>query len=180
MADHDYFDNLLNTMPDAYQALDRLGLYGDFFSFYLCDAILKVNGKGGQPVYIKVVGQAIGEVHAEMKSFSERNLVLIGAIGCALTAAVVLAALNYNKLPFFNQNKHYSAYFAEAGGLIPLAAVQVSGFSVGKVDSLALDGPRVLVTFNVDRRHPARRPHRGGDQDEKPAGRKDSGDHPTR
>ena len=60
MADHDYFDNLLNTMPDAYQALDRLGLYGDFFSFYLCDAVLKVNGKGGQPVYIKAVGQATG------------------------------------------------------------------------------------------------------------------------
>ena len=86
-----------------------------------------------------------------MKSFSERNLGLTGAIGCALTAAVVVAALNYNKLPFFNQNEHYSAYFAEAGGLIPRAAVQVSGFSVGKVDSLALDGPRVLITFNVDR-----------------------------
>ena len=60
VADHDYFDNLLNTLPDAYQALARQGIYGDFFSFYLCDLMLKLNGKGGQPVYVKVAGQSTG------------------------------------------------------------------------------------------------------------------------
>ena len=60
LADHDYFDNLLNTLPDAYQMLNRQGLYGDFFSFYLCELLLKVNGKGGQPVYVKVTGQPSG------------------------------------------------------------------------------------------------------------------------
>ena len=60
VADHDYFDNLLNTLPDAYQVLARQGIYGDFFSFYLCDIVLKLNGKGGQPVYVKVAGQSTG------------------------------------------------------------------------------------------------------------------------
>ncbi|ORV92139.1 mammalian cell entry protein [Mycobacterium interjectum] len=60
LADHDYFDNLLNTLPDAYQMLNRQGLYGDFFSFYLCELLFKVNGKGGQPVYVKVIGQPSG------------------------------------------------------------------------------------------------------------------------
>jgi phospholipid/cholesterol/gamma-HCH transport system substrate-binding protein len=60
MADHDYFDNLLATLPDAYQVLGRQGLYGDFFSFYLCNMVLKVNGKGGEPVYVKVAGQSTG------------------------------------------------------------------------------------------------------------------------
>jgi phospholipid/cholesterol/gamma-HCH transport system substrate-binding protein len=60
VADHYYFDNLLNTLPDAYKALSRLGIYGDFFSYYLCDLILKLNGKGGQPVYVKVAGQDSG------------------------------------------------------------------------------------------------------------------------
>jgi phospholipid/cholesterol/gamma-HCH transport system substrate-binding protein len=60
VADHDYFDNLLNTLPDAYQALARQGIYGDFFSFYLCDVVLKLNGKGGQPVYVKIAGQSTG------------------------------------------------------------------------------------------------------------------------
>ena len=60
MADHDFVDDLVKTLPDAYQVLARNGLYGDYFGFYLCDAILKVNGKGGQPVFIKVAGQASG------------------------------------------------------------------------------------------------------------------------
>ena len=60
VADHEYFDNLLATLPDAYQALSRQGLYGDFFTFYMCDVLFKVNGKGGQPVFIKVAGQASG------------------------------------------------------------------------------------------------------------------------
>jgi phospholipid/cholesterol/gamma-HCH transport system substrate-binding protein len=60
VADHDYMDNLLQTLPDAYQMLGRQGLYGDFFSFYLCDLVLKLNGKGGQPVYVKLAGQASG------------------------------------------------------------------------------------------------------------------------
>jgi phospholipid/cholesterol/gamma-HCH transport system substrate-binding protein len=58
--DREYLDNLLNTLPDKYQVLARQGLYGDFFSFYLCDAVLKLNGKGGQPVYVKVLGQSTG------------------------------------------------------------------------------------------------------------------------
>jgi phospholipid/cholesterol/gamma-HCH transport system substrate-binding protein len=59
-ADHDYVDNLVKTLPDAYQVLARNGLYGDYFGFYLCDAVLKVNGKGGQPVYVKLAGQDTG------------------------------------------------------------------------------------------------------------------------
>ncbi|KQH81030.1 mammalian cell entry protein [Mycobacterium gordonae] len=60
VADHDYLDNLLNTLPDKYQALVRQGIYGDYFAFYLCDVVLKVNGKGGQPVYVKVAAQSTG------------------------------------------------------------------------------------------------------------------------
>ncbi|MEN3225004.1 MCE family protein [Mycolicibacterium porcinum] len=60
MADRDYVDELVRTLPDAYQVLARNGLYGDYFGFYLCDAILKLNGKGGQPVYVKLAGQDSG------------------------------------------------------------------------------------------------------------------------
>jgi phospholipid/cholesterol/gamma-HCH transport system substrate-binding protein len=60
LADHEYFDNLLATLPDAYRSLSRFGIYGDFFTFYLCDLVLKVNGKGGQPVYVKLAGQDSG------------------------------------------------------------------------------------------------------------------------
>jgi phospholipid/cholesterol/gamma-HCH transport system substrate-binding protein len=60
VADKDYVDNLLATLPAAYQVIGRQGLYGDFFAFYLCDIVLKLNGKGGQPVYVKLAGQDTG------------------------------------------------------------------------------------------------------------------------
>lgn len=60
LSDHDYFDDFLKTLPDAYRVLNRQALNGDFFSFYLCDIALKLNGKGGQPVYVKVAGQDSG------------------------------------------------------------------------------------------------------------------------
>jgi len=85
-----------------------------------------------------------------MKSLAESNRLLVGVITIALTAVAVLGVLNYDKLPFFNSRRNYSAYFAQAGGLASGAAVQVSGMRVGRVTDVSLDGPRVLVTFSVD------------------------------
>ena len=63
MADHDYVDDLVKTLPDAYQVLARNGLYGDYFGFYLCDAILKVNGKAASPCssnsWVKLQGRCV-------------------------------------------------------------------------------------------------------------------------
>lgn len=86
-----------------------------------------------------------------MKPFSERRPLVIGAVGLALTVVAVLAVLNYKSLPVINQGKSYSAYFTEAGGLKSGAAVQVSGFEVGHVDSISLEEPQVLIKFDVDK-----------------------------
>jgi phospholipid/cholesterol/gamma-HCH transport system substrate-binding protein len=86
-----------------------------------------------------------------MKPFTERNKVVMGAIGIALTAGIAIAALNFEKLPFVNADKHYSAYFAEAGGLQTGAPVQVAGYRVGEVSSIELDGARVVVQFDIDK-----------------------------
>ena len=51
---------LLDSLPEAYRILNRQGIYGDYFTFYLCDIVLKLNGKGGQPVYVKLAGQDSG------------------------------------------------------------------------------------------------------------------------
>lgn len=86
-----------------------------------------------------------------MKPTSERKLAIIGAVGVAVIAGIVLGALQYDKLPFFTaQKKEYSAYFAESSGLSTGAPVQVSGYQVGAVTAVELDGPRVLITFSVD------------------------------
>lgn len=59
-SDKDYVDWVLGSLPEAYQRLSRLGLYGDFFTFYLCDVTLKVNGPDGNPVYVPIIGQRAG------------------------------------------------------------------------------------------------------------------------
>ncbi|CNM80110.1 virulence factor mce family protein [Mycobacterium tuberculosis] len=89
-------------------------------------------------------------MRAEMKSFAERNRLAIGTVGIVVVAAVALAALQYQRLPFFNQGTRVSAYFADAGGLRTGNTVEVSGYPVGKVSSISLDGPGVLVEFKVD------------------------------
>jgi phospholipid/cholesterol/gamma-HCH transport system substrate-binding protein len=85
-----------------------------------------------------------------MKSFTERNSYLMAAVGVGVTAVTVLAGLNFDSLPPFNSGRDYSAYFAEASGLTSGTAVQVSGYRVGKVSSVELDGAKVVVTFRVD------------------------------
>jgi phospholipid/cholesterol/gamma-HCH transport system substrate-binding protein len=86
-----------------------------------------------------------------MKPFGERNLFVIGLIGIIALTALIVTALNYQKLPFFSPGKTYSAYFDEAGGMAGNAEVQVSGFHAGQVTSMELDGQRVLVKFKVDK-----------------------------
>jgi phospholipid/cholesterol/gamma-HCH transport system substrate-binding protein len=85
-----------------------------------------------------------------MKSFAERNPVVVGVVGVTLTGVLALVALNYNNLPFVNSQKQYSAYFSEAGGLAPGSDVQVSGYEVGNVSSVSLEGSHVLVKFKLD------------------------------
>ncbi|OYN76242.1 MCE family protein [Mycolicibacterium sphagni] len=89
-----------------------------------------------------------------MKMFSERNPLIVGAIGIAVLAVLMVAALQYKSLPFFDSGKSYSAYFSETGGLAVDSPVQISGFKVGQVTDLELDGNRVLVTFEVDKDMP--------------------------
>jgi phospholipid/cholesterol/gamma-HCH transport system substrate-binding protein len=86
-----------------------------------------------------------------MKTFAERNPIVIGAIGCAVTVGIMVGATQYDKLPFFSGGQVYTAYLAEAGGLRSGAAVQVFGARAGQVSSIKLDGPRVLITFDVSK-----------------------------
>jgi phospholipid/cholesterol/gamma-HCH transport system substrate-binding protein len=84
------------------------------------------------------------------RTFAERNLAVMGAVGLLATVAVVVIATQYDKLPWFSGTKTYSAYFADAGAMRTGTNVQVSGYEVGKVSEVRLDGAKVKVTFTVD------------------------------
>ena len=84
-----------------------------------------------------------------MKSFRERNVVVIGAISVIGVIGLVVAALNFSQLPLVSAGTAYSAYFDEAGGLVTGAPVQVAGVKTGHVKEISLDEHGVLVTFTV-------------------------------
>ncbi|MGX9787857.1 virulence factor Mce family protein [Mycobacterium sp. MMS18-G62] len=84
-----------------------------------------------------------------MKSFSERNPFTIGVIGLAVVGALLIVATQYDKLPFLESGRSYSAYFADAGAMRSGTKVQVSGYEVGDVTDVELDGSKAKVTFTV-------------------------------
>jgi phospholipid/cholesterol/gamma-HCH transport system substrate-binding protein len=84
-----------------------------------------------------------------MKSFRERNPIIVGAISLAVIGAITVGALNYNKLPFISSGSTYSAYFEEVGDLATGAPVQVSGLRTGQVKDISLTPQGVLITFTV-------------------------------
>jgi phospholipid/cholesterol/gamma-HCH transport system substrate-binding protein len=60
LSDREYVDGLLKQLPDVYQVLARQGLNGDYFGFYFCEVLLKLNGRGGNPIFVKLRGQPSG------------------------------------------------------------------------------------------------------------------------
>lgn len=84
-----------------------------------------------------------------MKRVSERNPYVVGAVGIGVVMVAAAVSQNYTILPMFNRGQEYSAHFAEAGGLESGSFVEMSGVRVGKVSSVELDGPRVLVKFRA-------------------------------
>jgi phospholipid/cholesterol/gamma-HCH transport system substrate-binding protein len=83
------------------------------------------------------------------KPFRERNPVIIGAVSLTVIALLILAAFRAQDLPLIGGGDTYSAAFSEAGGLKPDDEVRIAGVRVGKVESVALEGDHVKVTFRV-------------------------------
>ncbi|MBH0776640.1 MCE family protein [Nocardia bovistercoris] len=73
----------------------------------------------------------------------------IGVVGIVLAVTVSLSALQLDRLPFLRSGASFTAYFGDAGGLVPGDAVQVAGVRSGRVESVELSGAKVLVRFTL-------------------------------
>ncbi|MFI5715329.1 MCE family protein [Nocardia sp. NPDC051750] len=80
----------------------------------------------------------------------QSRAVTIGIVGLVLAVAVALTALQFERLPFIRGGAVYTAYFADAGGLVTGDDVEVAGVKSGRVEDVSLDGAQVLVRFSVD------------------------------
>lgn len=83
--------------------------------------------------------------------FRERNPVIIGVIGIAVIAMMMLAAFRADRLPIIGSGDTYHAQFAEIGALKTGNEVRVAGVSIGKVKKIELAGDKVLVSFKIDK-----------------------------
>lgn len=85
-----------------------------------------------------------------MKSFRERNLVTVGAVGLTVLGLAIYGGFNAGDLPLIGGGTSYAAQFGEAGGLRVDDEVRIAGVRVGEVEAVELDGDHVLVQFEVD------------------------------
>jgi phospholipid/cholesterol/gamma-HCH transport system substrate-binding protein len=82
-----------------------------------------------------------------MKSFRERNPVVLGLVGTVVLVAIAAAVFFYRDLGF--GGTVYRAEFSEAAGLRPDDEVRVAGIKVGEVTDVELVVDKVVVTFRV-------------------------------
>lgn len=78
-----------------------------------------------------------------------RNPVVTAVIGLTAIAAVLVLAVNFQRLPFLNDTSTYRASFTDASGLVVGEEVRVAGIKVGKVTAIELSGTHVSVEFTI-------------------------------
>jgi phospholipid/cholesterol/gamma-HCH transport system substrate-binding protein len=84
-----------------------------------------------------------------MKSFQERNQVVVGAISMAVLTLVGLTAFYSDDLPIIGGGTTYTAQFSEAAGLISGTEVRAAGVKIGTVKEVELEGDHIRVRFRV-------------------------------
>lgn len=78
------------------------------------------------------------------------QLVRTAALGLTAFLVAILLAVNFNRLPLVGGGlTEYKAEFTDASGLREGEEVRIAGIKVGTVTDIALDGDKVVVTFEV-------------------------------
>lgn len=85
-----------------------------------------------------------------MRRMVETRAVRVGVVGLGVTAAVVVAALQYQNLQFLEGGVRYSAVFADASGLATGDEVNAAGVTIGTIESIAVEKGRARVDFRLD------------------------------
>jgi phospholipid/cholesterol/gamma-HCH transport system substrate-binding protein len=88
----------------------------------------------------------------EIKSFRDRNQLLVGVVGLVAVAGLVVAALAVGTLGLLERRYELTAVFDRTGGIERGADVRVAGVPVGTVTGITPDFQvgQVVVTFEVD------------------------------
>ncbi len=85
-----------------------------------------------------------------MREMAQSQAVRVGVVGLIVTAAVVLASLQYQNLQFLKSGVGYSAVFADASGLAPGDEVNAAGVKIGTVDRIEVEHGLARVDFTLE------------------------------
>ncbi|WP_225989379.1 MlaD family protein, partial [Rhodococcus erythropolis] len=85
-----------------------------------------------------------------MREMAQSQAVRVGVVGLVVTAAVVLASLQYQNLQFLKSGVGYSAVFADASGLAPGDEVNAAGVKIGTVDRIEVEHGLARVDFTLE------------------------------
>lgn len=85
-----------------------------------------------------------------MRFLTEGNRIPTALVGLTVIVTLTLGAFFVDELPVIGTGPAYNAEFAEAAGLRDDDEVRVAGVTVGRIESIALAGDRVRVSFNAD------------------------------
>ncbi|MEW2218556.1 MCE family protein [Streptomyces sp. NPDC006990] len=85
-----------------------------------------------------------------LKPMSQRNPIAVCLVGFLCLALLGTAVYRADDLPLIGGGTTYTAEFTEAAGLRAGNEVRVAGVKVGEVSTVALDGAKVAVDFEVE------------------------------
>ncbi|MFM9033573.1 MAG: MCE family protein [Mycobacterium sp.] len=84
-----------------------------------------------------------------MRSLQTNNRVRLGILGLLVLVMVVLVGQSFASIPMLFAKPMYYAHFADSAGSAPGDKVRISGYDVGQIKSLKIDGDRVKVGFTL-------------------------------
>jgi phospholipid/cholesterol/gamma-HCH transport system substrate-binding protein len=84
-----------------------------------------------------------------MRTLQGSDRVRNGLMGVLVLLLVVGVGQSFTSVPMLFASPSYYAQFKDAGGIHPGDKVRIAGVNVGQVKSLAIDGDRILVGFNL-------------------------------
>lgn len=84
-----------------------------------------------------------------MRTLQGDNRVRVGLLGLLILVMVVAVGQSFASIPMLFAKPMYYAHFADSAGSAPGDKVRISGYDVGQIKSLQIDGDRVKVGFTL-------------------------------
>jgi phospholipid/cholesterol/gamma-HCH transport system substrate-binding protein len=85
-----------------------------------------------------------------MRTLEGNNRIRNGLMGIIILVLVIGVGQSFASVPMIFAQPKYYAQFSDTGGLNPGDKVRIAGVDVGQVQSLAIDGDKVIIGYSLN------------------------------